>query len=132
MTLLRNCTPILKFRASIAIAWGCMKLRLSHNSKLLWCKVIKSCRCIQQQYSSWNLFVHIFTLSVCKICILQSEKKKKKQKKDSQTANVLKQHYTPPCCTHLYAFELSPLDIDIFSKVAGQRPPDSSTVFQWI
>ena len=90
MSLLQNCTPILlfskyntnlKFRASTTIAWGCMKLklRLSCNPELFWYKVIKTCRRIQQRYTSWNLFVYIFTLSVCKICILPSEKKNRRK-----------------------------------------------------
>ena len=37
-----------------------------------------------------NLFVYIFTVSVCKICTLQSEKKK--QKKDP-TSYILTLHY---------------------------------------
>ena len=102
VSLLRNCTPILlfsksntnlTFKASTAIAWSCMKLRLFHNPELLWYKVIKTLRRIQQRYSSWNLFVYIFTLTVCKICTLPSEKK---QKKGKQTAYVLTLHYTPP------------------------------------
>ena len=36
----------------------------------------------------------------------KKQKTKKKQKKGSQTAYVLTLHSTPPCCTHLYAFEL--------------------------
>ena len=114
VSLLQNCTPMLllsksntnlKFRASTAIVRGCMKSRLSRNPELLWYKVIRTCRRIQQRYSSWNLFVYIFTLSVCKICILPSERK---QKKDSQTAYVLTLHYRPPlCCTNLYTFELT-------------------------
>ena len=52
-----------------------MKLRLSHNPELLWYKVIiKTCRCIQQRYSSWNLFVYIFILSVCKIATNMQQK----------------------------------------------------------
>ena len=114
VSLLRNCIHILllsksninlKFWAGTAIAWNYMKLRLCHNPEFLWYKVIKTCRRIQQQWSSWkstregrmnlkllkNLFVYIFTLSVCKICTLQSEKK---QKKDSQT--VYSHSITPP------------------------------------
>ena len=115
MSLLWNCTPILlfsksktnlKFKASTAIAWSCKKLRLFHNPELLWYKAIKTRRRIQQRYSSWNLFVYIFTVSVCKICTLLNEKK---QKKDKQTAYVLTLHYTPsPCCRHLYTFGLTP------------------------
>ena len=115
MSLLQNCTLILlfwkynmnlKYRASTTIAWGCMKLklRLSCNPELLWYKVIKTCRRIQQRYSSWNLFLYIFTLIVSNIYILSSKKKTKKQKKDSQTAYVLTLHYTPPAvrtCTLL-------------------------------
>ena len=102
MSLLRNCTTILlllnsnanlKYKASTAMAWSCMELRLFHNPELLWCKVIKTRKRIQQRYSSWNLLVYIFTLSLCKICTLPSEKK---QKKDKQTAYVLTLHYTPP------------------------------------
>ena len=101
VSLLRNCIHILllsksninlKFWAGTAIAWNYMKLRLCHNPEFLWYKVIKTCRRIQQQWSSWkstregrmnlkllkNLFVYIFTLSVCKICTLQSEKNKRK------------------------------------------------------
>ena len=83
MSLLRGCTPILllsksntnlSFRASTAIARDCIKLRLSDNPKLLWYKVIKTCRCIQQRYSSWNLFVYIFILSVCKIATNMQQK----------------------------------------------------------
>ena len=133
VSLLRNCTPILllskfntnlKFRASTAIAWGCMKLKLSDNPELLRYKLTKTCRLIQQRYSSWNLFVYAFTLSVCKICILPSEKK---QKKDSQTKYVLTLHYTPPCCTHLYAFELTPLP-------PPPTPPPLTVYFckQWV
>ena len=84
----------LKFRASARIAWGCMKLTLFHNLELLQYKLIKTCRRIQQRWSSWkstregrmnlnimkNLFVYIFTLSVCKICTLQSEKKKAEER----------------------------------------------------
>ena len=128
MSLLRNYTPILqlsktntnlKFRASAPIAWSYMKLRLFHYLELLRYKVIKTCRRTQQRWSSWkstregrmnlkllkNLFVYIFTWSVCKICTLQNVKKK--QKKDSQTAHALTFHYTP--CSRLYAFGLTPL-----------------------
>ena len=81
MSLLRNYTLILllsksntnlTFRATTAIAWSCMKLRLFHNPELLWYKVIKSCRRVQQRYSSWNLLVYIFTLSAFKICTFPS------------------------------------------------------------
>ena len=114
VSLLRNDTSVLllskskinlKFRASTRIAWSCMKLRLFHNLKLLWHTEVRTSRCIQEWWSSWkstregrmnlkllkNLFVYIFTLSVCKICTLQSEKK---QKKDSQT--VYSHSITPP------------------------------------
>ena len=97
VSLLRNDTSVLllskskinlKFRASTRIAWSCMKLRLFHNLKLLWYTVVRTSRCIQEWWSSWKstregrmnlkllkyLFVYVFTLSVCKICILQSEK----------------------------------------------------------
>ena len=113
VSLLRNDTSVLllskskinlKFRASTRIAWSCMKLRLFHNLKLLWYTVVRTSRCIQEWWSSWKstrkgsmnlkllkyLFVYVFTLTVCKISILQS----KKQKKD-----VL----TPHCTSPLYA-----------------------------
>ena len=113
VSLLRNDTSVLllskskinlKFRASTRIAWSCMKLKLFHNLKLLWYTVIRTSRCIQEWWSSWKstrkgsmnlkllkyLFVYVFTLTVCKISILQS----KKQKKD-----VL----TPHCTSPLYA-----------------------------
>ena len=98
VSLLQNCIPILllsksntnlKFRARTATAWSYMKLRLFHNPRLLWYKVVKTWRRIQQWYSSWNMFVYIFTLSVCKIAHFQA---KKKQKKDSQMAYVLILH----------------------------------------
>ena len=118
VSLSRNCSPILllsksntnlKFRASTTITGSCKKLRLCHNPELLWCKMIKACRCIQQRWNSWkstregrmnlkllkNQFVYIFTLSVCKICTLQSEKNKK-QKKDYT-------HYTHSPLHPLYA-----------------------------
>ena len=104
VSLLQNCTPILllskfntnlKFRASTAITWSCMKLRLFHNSELLWHKVIKTRRCIQQWYSSWNLFVYIFTLSVCKICKLPSKKTKKNKRKKFKLS-VYSCSITPP------------------------------------
>ena len=137
VSLLRTCTLMLllsktntnlKFGASACIAWSCMKLRLFHNLELLHYKVIKTCRRIQQGLSSWkstregrtnrnilkNLFVYIFTLGICKICTLQSEKNKAKQKQQQQQkhekqSNCMRTHapYSPPC-THLYAFGLTP------------------------
>ena len=111
VSLLRNCTSILllsktsmnlKLRASAHIAWSCMKFRLFYNLELLQYKVIKTCRHIQQRWSSWkskkedrmnldilkNLFGYIFALWVCKSANFKV-KKKKKQKKDSQTVYIL-------------------------------------------
>ena len=126
VSLLRTCTLMLllsktntnlKFGASACIAWSCMKLRLFHNLELLHYKVIKTCRRIQQWLSSWkstregrtnrnilkNLFVYIFTLGICKICTLQSEKNKAKQKQQQQQkhekqSNCMRTHapYSPP------------------------------------
>ena len=111
VSLLQNCTPILllsksntnlKFRASTVITWSCMKLKLFHNSELLWHKVIKTRRCIQQWYSSWNMFVYIFTLSVCKICKLPSKKTQKNKRKKFKLS-VYSCSITPPPPSLLYA-----------------------------
>ena len=127
VSLLRNCIHILllsksninlKFWAGTAIAWNYMKLRLCHNPEFLWYKVIKTCRRIQQQWSSWkstregrmnlkllkNLFVYIFTLSVCKICTLQSEKSRRKTVKLRTYSRSIT---PPPSSTHQYVFGLT-------------------------
>ena len=101
VSLLRNSTPILlfyanlKFRASARLAWNCMTMRLFHDLEVLPYKMMKTCRHIQQQWSSWKstregrmnleilkkIFVYIFilSLSVCKICTLQSKKSRRKK-----------------------------------------------------
>ena len=55
LTLLHYPPSPFPFRASAHIIWNCMKLRLVHNLKLLSYKVIKTCRRIQQRWSSWKL-----------------------------------------------------------------------------
>ena len=140
--LLRNCSPILllsksntnlKFRSSTSIAWSCMKLRLCHNPELLWCKVIKTCRCKHQCWNPWkptregrmnlkllkNQFAFIFTLSICKICMFQSEKKKNRTKITLITLTV---HCTT--CTHLYSFGLTP-------SSQPPTPPLRYVLFGW-
>ena len=103
VSLLRNCTSILllsktsmnlKLRASAHIAWSCMKFRLFYNLELLQYKVIKTCRHIQQRWSSWkskkedrmnldilkNLFGYIFALWVCKSANFKVKKKRNRRK----------------------------------------------------
>ena len=140
MSLLRNYTLILllsksntnlTFRATTAIAWSCMKLRLFHNPELLWYKVIKSCRRVQQRYSSWNLLVYIFTLSAFKICTFPSGIKNRRKivKLRMYSHYILHDTRPPPhptpSCTHLYAFELtpSPLTASFLKKRVKQLNP---------
>ena len=118
VSLLRNCTSILllskskinlKFRANTRIAWSCMKLRLFHNLKLLWYMVVRASTHTQERWSSWkstregkmnlkllkNLFVYVFTLIVCKICTLHSEK-------TEERCTHAQSHFSPVCtCTLL-------------------------------
>ena len=151
--LLRNCSPILllsksntnlKFRSSTSIAWSCMKLRLRHNPELLWCKVIKTCRCKHQCWNPWkptregrmnlkllkNQFAFSFTLSICKICMFQSEKKKTEQRLPSSHSQSIALHVRtctvldwppPPNPPYGTYFLDGPWNLPIFGKTCEKK-----------
>ena len=105
---------------ALGFVWSCVKLRLLHKLKLLRYKVIKICRRIEQRWTSWkstrevrvnfkllNLFVHIYALSVCKICSLQSEKNRRKiVKLHTYSRSIIR-----PSCMHLYTFGMTLLPL---------------------